>query len=233
MIYSYTAILHGAMAALSLASFIYLFYRKNDANQPEIKAYFNIFLSFFLYNILLITPLILFREPNAVYVIFYLAALFALTFTGGNAVKFSLFFLVSEEKKRRMLINLYFGGAWLAVGLHLIFREIPIISPDGNWVFWYSGTTISYFYILFMFLGGWPFALVMLRGFYGLSSDLLKTRAILLALGGLTLPFAALYYFGAQNVTHIYLAFLFSITGLVLFLIGNIIFGFFRPNPTA
>ncbi len=63
-----------------------------------------------------------------------------------------------------------------------------------------------------------------------LESSLLKMRALLLALGGFILPFAAFYYLGAETINHIYLAFIFSISGLAFFVVGNIILGIFKPK---
>ncbi|MDO8523444.1 MAG: hypothetical protein Q7S12_04170 [bacterium] len=229
MVYSYTASLHGAMAILCLASLIYLFYKKSDSNAEIYKNYFNWFLFFFLYNLALVLPLVMFYELKRESSFFYAAALFFLGLGAWNAFRVGLSLLVQDESRRKIFSIFYVSGVIAAVALHFIFSEVPKGSPDGKWVFWYGNAYVSYIYILFMMTAAWTFTASLLKGYSSLGKVYLKARTLLLMFGGFILSFAAFYYFGATELIHIYLAFLFSILGLMFFLIGNLV-GLFKKG---
>ena len=225
MIYPYTAILHGALAILCFASFFYLIYFKKDLDKTSMRAYFNWFLFFFLYSVLLLLPLIIFNELNLITGRFLNIAFVFLSLAAWQAFNVALNLLVSNEQKRNFFSMLYLIGITIAVILNFIFVEIPVGSANGKWVLWYSGEYISFFYTLFMFIAGWTFTFINLKEVSKLQQILLKIRAILYALAGFILPFSSLYYFGVQNMWEVQLSFMFSISGMTLFAIGNIPLG--------
>ncbi|QQG42296.1 MAG: hypothetical protein HYW15_02140 [Candidatus Giovannonibacteria bacterium] len=231
MIYPYTAFLHLAMTILSLASLVYLFYRKRSLNSAAVGNYFNWFLLFFLYNIFLILPLALFGELNFISGIFYNFALLFLGLGAWQALATALDFMAANSLLKKTVSALYLAGIAAAIGLHFAFPEIPRGTLDGNWVLWYSNQSISLFYTLFMFIAGWLFALTFLKGINAMPA-LLKFRGYCFVFAGFVLPFAAFYYFGAKNVMHIYFAFSFSILGLLLFAAGNILVGLFKESAS-
>lgn len=228
MIYPYTAALHTVMAALCLASLVYLFYRKQDAQSPTLKAYFNWFLFFFIYNLLLIAPLVIYDELNFKTGLFYNLAIVSLALGMWQAMHAALHLVVTDAARRRFLSFLYLSGILLAAALHFVFPQLPQGSPERDWIFWYPGQKIALFYTLFAFVAGWTFGYSNLRGFRYLTSGFLKVRALFFAFAGFIMPFAAFYYFGATRVSHIVLAFIISILGLICFIAGNIIIGLLR-----
>lgn len=233
MIYPYTALLHGVMAVLCLLSLIYLFYRKRDANSEGIQSYFNWFLFFFLYNISLVLPLLIFDRLTPATGFFYDLALLFLAFGAWYAFRVALSLLFGDGGRQNLLSSLFVVGVLLAVSLHFIFTEVPRGSLDGKWVFWYSGRSVTNFYVLFMFLAGWTFAAAFFKGIFYAEAVLLKLRSLCFALAGAILPIAAFYYFGAEKISNIYLAFLFSILGLLFLAFGNIAVGLFRKSAPA
>jgi hypothetical protein len=223
MIYPYAAALHGIMALLCLASLAYLHFRRQESvANAGVEAYYNWFFLYFLYNFLLVLPLFLFDELNKFTAIFYASALVFLGIAAWQAFRSSLHFSANPHAK--LLSTLYIIGVTIASLLHFAFFEIPVGSPDGNWVFWYSNQPLSLFFTFFMFVAGWHFSWQFLKGMARLEG-LIKLRSIFLALGSFTLPFAAFYYFGAESLMHIYLAFAAAISGLVFLAIGNVILG--------
>lgn len=220
MIYQNTAILHSVMATLCLFSAGYLAVRGGVRENESVEAYFKWFSGFFLYNIFLITPLLIFEELNTYTAYFYLLALLALGYAAWNAFRISIRFLAGEYS--RSLLNLFFiFGTGIGVLLHAANFRVPTGSPDGNWVFWYSGEPAALVYVLFMFVAGWSFALLHLINYTKMESVFLRTRSLLFALGGFTLPFAAYFYFMASTMNYIYFAFFFSIFGLTVFATAN------------
>ncbi len=229
MIAPYTLVLHGVMAILCLISLAYLFYKKSDANSRTVAYYFSWFLFFFLYNIFLVLPLILFRELDFRASSAYALALVFLAVAAWSAMKVGLNIFGLSENSKRIISFLYIFGAVMSAAAHFYASKTPSLSWDGKWVFWYGGGFASYAYIFFMFAAGWIFAASIMRGFSSLRSYLTKIRASLLFSGAFILPFAAFYYFRATELAHIYLAFLFSIIGLTSFMAGNLI-GFFKKE---
>ncbi|MBI2023477.1 hypothetical protein HYT01_02875 [Candidatus Giovannonibacteria bacterium] len=231
MIAPYTLALHGVMAGLCLGSLIYLFYKKKDSNSKIYKNYFNWFLLFFLYNAALITPLLVFKEVFAASAYFYLLALLFLGIACWNAFKVGVSLLLHDKRLEKFWSGAYIIGIIGSVFLQFLFFEIPLIAPGGKWIFWYSNN-IAYFYIFFMFVAGWTFAAAFIVGFKNLGSLQLKIKALALFGAGAVLPFAAFYYFRAVRIEHVYLAFFFSILGLVFFLAGNLV-GLFKRRVVS
>lgn len=231
MIAPYTLVLHGVMAILCLASLVYLFYKKSDTTSDVLKDYFNWFLFFFLYNISLVLPLLIFNELNDAARFFYAAALEFLGIAAFYAFKVAIKLLIKNQYLNNFLSFIIIAGVTAAAGLHIIFRQIPQILPGGHWIIWYQNMYVSYFYIFFMFVAGWTFALSMLKGYLSLSSTILRVKSLFLCAGSFFLPFAAFFYFGAKNISHIYFAFIFSILGLIFLLTGNLL-GLYHSRNT-
>ena len=225
MIYPYTATLHGVMAILCLASLTHLFRRKKYAASETVRAWFNWFLLFFLYNLILAVPLVILEKLDLRSGIFYNVALAFLALAVWQAFNIAIQIGITDEKRRKAFSFLFIAGASLAVLLHFAFPEIPTGTPNGKWVLWYSSQPISLSYTFFMFVAGWTFAWVHFKGMTYLSSPLLRLRSLAFALGAFVLPFSAFYYFGAQKLQHIYLGFSFSIIGLIFFALGNMTIG--------
>lgn len=222
MIYPYTAALQITLAALSFVSVIYLWGRKKDHRADFLlDSYFNWFLFFFLYNILLILPLVIFDELNVATGIFFASAMIFLGLATWHAVRFILSFIIVAESRRRFFATLYLIGVLMAALLFFVFPEVPTGSPDRNWVFWYGNRTVALIYSAFMFIAGWTFAFGNLRSISALNSAILRSRALFYALAGFTLPFAAFFYFGVKEVRDLQIASAISIVGLTLFVLGN------------
>ncbi|MBI2610009.1 hypothetical protein HYW53_02425 [Candidatus Giovannonibacteria bacterium] len=225
MIYPYTVALHGVMALLSLLSSIYLFYRKRDTDNESIGAFFYWFLYYFIYNFILALSIIIAGELNELVGISYAIALVFQGFAAWNAFNVALNLAGFNFFIRKSFSWLYLLGMLIASMLHLIYFEIPIGTSDAKWVLWYSNQPRSLFFTFFMFVAGWTFALVHFKALFLLHSAALKMRAFFFALAAFILPFAAWFYFGAQDVNDIFFAFLFAILGLVFLAVGNVVIG--------
>src|SRR3989344_1184445 len=152
MIYPYTAILHVVLAALCFISFFYLIYFKKDLDKATMRAYFNWFLYFFLYNTILMLPLLIFSELSLLVGRFFNVAMIFLGLAAWQAFNMSLNLLITNELKRKLFSFFYLIGISIAVVLYFIYAEIPKGSDDGNWVLWYSGEFISVFRIPWKFI---------------------------------------------------------------------------------
>lgn len=231
MIAPYTFAMHGLMAILCLGSMLYLFTKKSGAGSDVVENYFNWFLFFFLYNIALAAPLLIFQEISAIFAYIYLLALLFLGVAGWNAFWVAMALLLKNAQFEKVLSRIYIAGIIVSVFLQFLFFEFPRLTPGGKWILWYSGP-VAYFYIFFMFAAGWTFAGSFIKDLGTVASQILKIRGIILATGAFVLPLAAASYFRAPNINYIYFAFGASIAGLFLLLSGNIM-GFFSKKPTT
>jgi hypothetical protein len=192
-------------------------------HDPAIESYFNWFFLYFIYNLLLVLPLLLYQNLNESTAIFYVLALFAQGAGAWQAYRAALQFW--QNRHHRIFSMMYIIGVTIAALLHAFYLEIPQGSADGNWVMWYKNRAVAFPYIAFMFLAGWTFAWQFLKGFNSLLG-LMKARTFFLMTTAFILPFAAFFYHGAQNLTHIYAAFVIAIAGLIMVIIGNNLIGF-------
>jgi len=227
MIAAYTVWAHGIMATLTLASLIYLFFKKPSANLRAIRLYFNWFLFFFLYNLFLILPLVIFDRLNLITGIFFNTALLFLAIGAWYAFQVGLNLMAVRATLFKLFSTIYLFGVLFATVLYFIFPEVPRVTSDGKWILWYSNQPVSLFYSLLLAPAGWLFVVAIFKGWTSLKSRLLKTRACFFGFSGFILPFAAFYYFCSKSATDIYLSFSLIFLALVSFLIGNVVLGFF------
>ncbi len=223
MIYPYTIILHGVMAGLCLFSAGYLLNRNDPSGDSAISFYRNWFLIYFFFNVSLVFPLIFSDDLGWNVAIGYGVALFFLAIAAWQAFKLPLRFFAKDPLKFKLVSGLFILGVLVAAFLNFIFLELPQGTPDGKWVLWSSNIYVISFFNFFMFVAGWSFALLFLTGIRLARHWVQKWRSIFLSLGAFVLPIAAFYYFGAKSFTDVYLAFIFAISGLMFFAIGNII----------
>jgi len=228
MIYPHTVLLHSLMAILSAISLLYLFFKKESLKKHTIKLYFNWFLFFFLYNVFLVLPLLIFNELNIFTGVAYVLALLFLSLGGLQGFMLGLSFWDVDHTISRRLSLFYLIGAIFAVLLHVVFFEVPHGSLDGNLVLWYMNQPVSLFYALVVSVASWMVACALLKNIFSLLHFLLKIRLIFLSLSTLILPFAALFYFGATDVMPVYIAFLIVGISLSFFIMGNIGIGVLR-----
>lgn len=228
MIYPYTLFLHLIMAFLCAGSLIYLIYNKKNFSVSSLFYYSTWFLFYFLYNVILVLPLLLFKDLNYWSGIFYNFALVSLAFAVWFIFKMALNFLVLDRKKSSNISKLFIIIILLVTSLYFIFPEIPRGSEDGKWVFWYSNRLIAFLYSSFAFIAGWILGFSFLKEFRQISEISLRIRSSILSFISFILPFAAFFYFTAQTKIHLYLAFLISILCLTFLLIANFITKFFK-----
>ncbi|MBU1014831.1 hypothetical protein KKI17_00090 [Patescibacteria group bacterium] len=219
--YPYTFIFHLAVGLLSGVSTLYLLSKKKSSPIPTVQSYFNWFLFFALYNFTLVLSVLLFAESPFALGIGYIIALFFLGLGAWQAFLLNLYFICVKEPVRNLLSLFYLGGIIFTLLLHGMFFGLPTATADGNWIFWYPNQMISFLYIIFMFAAGWSVTIVMGRYAPSLPQGPLKTRSILFSLASFLFPFAALLYFAATNVVHLYISCSLVVLSLVLLVIGN------------
>jgi len=229
MIYPNTVIAHTVVVFLCLASLVYLQYRVKRKEFRTFRPYYNWFLFFLLYNISLAMPLFIFNSLNLASGVFYSLGLLFLAIAMWQAFEVGLNLVVKNEFWHTLLSVLYLIGVSVAVTLHFIFPEVPQGGSDGRWVLWYSNQSISLFYVLFAFIAGWTFVAGCIKGFLIHRSRFLRFRILLFLTAGFILPLSALYYFGAETYTHIYVAQFLAILSMALFAIVHTLF---EPEKT-
>lgn len=221
MPYSATLAFHLLQGLLGFLSVLYLFSQREKFHISPLKKYFTWFVFFVLYNVVLIIFTFVYDAVPVLSAVGYQIALVFLAIAAWQAFLTALEFLNMSDRTRRMLAILYITGAFLAVGIHFTFFEVPH-ALNANWLLWYPNQIVAIPYILFMFLAGWTFSFALARALFSASHIFLRTRALFMSISGFVLPFAALFYFAASKLSHIYMSFGIVIFAMALFVLGNI-----------
>jgi hypothetical protein len=212
---------HFLQALLGFLSVLYLFSKKESFYISPLKKYFTWFVFFALYNIALMISAIFYDAVPIMSGIGYLIALVFLAIGAWQAFSVAIELLPLAKGVHQILVLFYILGALVSVGLHAVFFEVPQ-ALNVNWLLWYPNQIIAMPYILFMFLAGWAFAFALGKSILAVQETSLRTRGLFMSMSGFILPFAALFYFAAGELSHIYISFGTVTTGMVLFVFANI-----------
>lgn len=220
---------HLLQGLLALLSVFYLLAQREKFQVPALKKYFTWFTFFTFYNIAFIISTFLHDASDILSAVGYQIGLLLLAIGAWQAFLVALEFLNISHRIRKTLATLYITGAFFAVGLHLAFFEVPQ-ALNVDWLLWYPNQIVAVPYVLFMFLAGWTFSFSLARVLFSASHIYLKTRALFMSISGFILPFAALFYFAASKLSHIYTSFGVVIVGMIFFVLANIGVGILRKR---
>lgn len=229
MLYLGTVGFHFLQGFLAFLSVFYLLAQRENFQVTALRRYFTWFTFFIFYNIALIISTFVYDSSVILSAVGYYIGLLLLAIGAWQAFLVAMGFLTLSHRTKKTLAILYIAGAFLAVGLHLAFFEVPQ-TLNAYWILWYPNQVVAIPYILFMFLAGWTFSFSLARALFLPSPMYLKARALFMSISGFILPFAALFYFAASKLSHVYASFGVVAVGMIFFALANIGVGMLRKR---
>lgn len=213
-----TAILHLILAGLAVVGSIAIYFTWHRMDfQHNLVKYLFYFLAFFIgYHVFLSLPYFIFGKNLTVLAGGYEIAIFFYFLFLVPIIQLIFYLTNASSKTKAYVLSLFFFWAAAVLVLQIVDFRLPIVLSNG-FIFWNANPVSAWLTSLAGFLVGANLFMIVGNQPRGLNFSE-RFKSFLLMSGIFTLTVDSLLYFPAHSLTMVFLAFVFTGLGTVLFM---------------